>query len=336
MPQSQTDPLIEYHIRRVKYLLAPVVIITIYYAIFLYYVLAFQFISRQSEDFVRPSWVGPVVFHGACLFLLLVGAVVRTYYWRNAGATTHFVFLALATALFILTIAGGVYFWGGSHVSVFGSLLVAVVGLTVIVAETWWVRLIFGTLCLLLFTFLAIPTYHLHVFPVKGPFRPNSPYTGADVYNIFQTFASVTTIFIAFILAWKHAQDRTIFGVDAAVHTLRVRATHKQRTEMVQTSIKFVVDLRNKVLVGGGQVYSDCINELKKDLQNSGQSFSGQDVWCGEWSPATDDVIGETLRSLVENQALSETPSEIREAVNTIAREHLQKEKSRWFGFWKR
>ncbi len=249
--------------------------------------------------------------------------------------------LATATALFILTICVPIYFWGGSHKSMFGPLLITVSTLTVIVAKTPRVRIIFGVACGILFIYLSLPAelflhFHLRaglayreIYPNKS-LVPGLRYTGAQLYMGFQTFAAVVTIVIAYWLSWKHAQDRTIFGDDAKLHVLRVRATKQERSEMVQASLKFAVDIKNKVLSGGGQIHSECVKKLEADLKEHGQTMDSGDVWCAEWAPATDEIINKTLKSLVETETASSATAEVQNEINTIAKSLLAKEKSSW------
>ena len=336
MPQAQADPLIEYHIRRLRYLIVPAIIVNIYYAFFLYYVYSSRFISRSETEFVRPSMSGPLAFQLIILFLLLLGAVLRTVFFRSAGATGNFTMLASATTLFILTICGPVYFWGGSHKSVFGPLLATVAGLTVIVAQTRTVRLIFGLFCVVLFTYFSLPLHYQEIFPVRAAISEVSPLTGDELYARFQTIAAVATICIVFLLTWRHAQDRTIFGDDAKSHVLHEHTTTRARTEMVQSSIKFVVDIRNKVLAGGGQDYLECLDKLEAELKQLGQNVNRNDVWCADWSPATDELVKGTLRSISDIEAATSANSEIQFQVTDIAKSILGKRKHDWRQIFKR
>jgi len=331
MPQTEYPPQIEYHGRRLKYLVGPAIFVNLYYFLFLYCVDSFNFISRSEISFVKPSVKAAFYGQGLVFVVLLLVGFYCLANFRTLSERRSFAMLASATALFILTICLPMYFWGGSHRSMFGPLLATVTGLTVIVAQTPKIRLIFGLSCVALFTCLSLPTLFRDIFPVKDAILGR--YTGAELYTAFQTLAAVLTIGIAFRLSWKHAQDRTIFGDEPKLHPLSVHATAQQRIEMVQTSIKFAVDINNNILAGGGQRHSECIKELKDEIKKHGQDVNEDNVWCAEWAPATDDIIPETLRSLAQIQASSNVTPEIENEVKKIAKNLLGKEESQWQSF---
>jgi hypothetical protein len=281
---------------------------------------------------------GPFYWQVAIFVALLLVGLFRFLYFESVGVKTSLAMLSSATGFFILTICVPMYFWGGSHRSMFGPLLASVSTLTVIVAKSPRVRVVFGLACGVFFIYLSLPPEafphiglspafgYKDIFPVTHTI-PGSRYTGVQLNIIFQTVATVLTILIAFILSWMHARDRTIFGDEAKIHPLRERANDQQRTEMVQTSIKFAVDIKNGVLAGGGQLHSECIKKLEEEMNKHQQVMDKDNVWCAEWAPATDELISNTLRSLSETEAPSCATTEIQDEVSDLAKSRLAKEK---------
>ena len=108
------------------------------------------------------------------------------------------------------------------------------------------------------------------------------------------------------------------------IHIVRERATAEQVREMLealQTDIKLAVDVRRKVIAGGGGMHADCEAALLDD--GSQQA----DIWGATWSPKTKKVRFESLiniRSRQNNRSLQIEDQALRTTIEQIVRERLE------------
>lgn len=107
------------------------------------------------------------------------------------------------------------------------------------------------------------------------------------------------------------------------IHVVEQRATAQQRQEMLaalQTYIKLAVDVRRRVVAGGGTLHADCEAAL---LDHGSQQ---QDVWGADWIPDSQEVRFESLiniRPKQGNRSLTITDPELRGTIEAIVRERL-------------
>ena len=83
------------------------------------------------------------------------------------------------------------------------------------------------------------------------------------------------------------------------IHILYEPATPNQITEMLQANrfyIKTVVDVREQILAGGGEMHSDCEAIL---LDNGSQQM---DIWGASWNPITQEIFYESMVNLRPRQ----------------------------------
>lgn len=76
------------------------------------------------------------------------------------------------------------------------------------------------------------------------------------------------------------------------IHILREKASPQQIREMLQeytTMIKIVVDVRRRILAGGGEMHADCESVL---LENGSEQ---DDLWGANWYPSEERVEFESL-----------------------------------------
>ncbi len=76
------------------------------------------------------------------------------------------------------------------------------------------------------------------------------------------------------------------------IHILRSQATSEQVAEMLkeyETMIKIVVDIRRRILSGGGEMHSDCEFALLDDGSEQ------DDLWGANWYPAEQEIVFESL-----------------------------------------
>lgn len=105
------------------------------------------------------------------------------------------------------------------------------------------------------------------------------------------------------------------------IHLIRERATPEQVREMLeplQTYIKLAVDVRRRVVAGGGALHADCEAALLED--GSQQS----DVWGADWLPESREVRFESLiniRPKQGNRKMTIGDARLRATVEQIVRE---------------
>ena len=83
------------------------------------------------------------------------------------------------------------------------------------------------------------------------------------------------------------------------IYILRTRATKQQLGDMLQmldTYVKLAVDVRRKILAGGGAMHADCEAALLEDGSQQ------EDVWGADWNPATQQFTFESLINIRPRQ----------------------------------
>lgn len=107
------------------------------------------------------------------------------------------------------------------------------------------------------------------------------------------------------------------------IHLLRERATSEQITEMLEEyeeMIKIVVDIRRRILSGGGEMHADCESVL---LENGSEQ---DDLWGANWYPAEQRIAFESLiniRPRLGNRNILIQSQDLREAVESVTHEIL-------------
>jgi hypothetical protein len=85
--------------------------------------------------------------------------------------------------------------------------------------------------------------------------------------------------------------------------------------------IKIVVDIRRRVLAGGGEMHSDCKSALLDDGSEQ------DDLWGANWFPAEQRVAFESLiniRPKLGNRNILIQNEELRKQVESVTREILE------------
>ena len=107
------------------------------------------------------------------------------------------------------------------------------------------------------------------------------------------------------------------------IHILRSKATADQVTEMLtqyESMIKIVVDIRRRILAGGGQMHADCESVLLDDGSEQ------DDLWGANWYPGDQEIVFESLiniRPRLGNRNIIIQDEGIRSQVESITREIL-------------
>jgi len=107
------------------------------------------------------------------------------------------------------------------------------------------------------------------------------------------------------------------------IHLLRERATPEQIAEMLEEyeeMIKIAVDIRRRVLSGGGEMHADCESVLLEEGSEQ------DDLWGANWYPAEQRIAFEALiniRPRLGNRGILIQSQELREAVESVTREIL-------------
>lgn len=107
------------------------------------------------------------------------------------------------------------------------------------------------------------------------------------------------------------------------IHILQTQPTHDQFVEMLkeyETMIKIVVDIRRRVLAGGGEMHADC----EAVLLEAGSEQD--DLWGANWFPADQEVVFESLiniRPRLGNRSIVIQSEELRQQVQSVTVEIL-------------
>jgi len=107
------------------------------------------------------------------------------------------------------------------------------------------------------------------------------------------------------------------------IYILQDKPTSEQVVEMLkenETMIKIVVDIRRRVLAGGGEMHSDCESVLLDDGSEQ------DDLWGANWFPAGQEIIFESLiniRPRLGNRSILIQNEELRQQVESVTLEIL-------------
>jgi len=107
------------------------------------------------------------------------------------------------------------------------------------------------------------------------------------------------------------------------IHVLKELASSTQISEMLQEydkMIKIVVDIRRRVLSGGGEMHSDCESVLLEDGSEQ------DDLWGANWYPAEQRIEFESLiniRPRLGNRNVLIQNENIRRQVESVTNELL-------------
>lgn len=108
------------------------------------------------------------------------------------------------------------------------------------------------------------------------------------------------------------------------IHLLLERATPQQVQEMLselKTYIKLAVDVRRRVIAGGGTLHADCEAVL---LDNGSQQT---DIWGADWYPESREVRFESLiniRPKQGNRSITIVDPALRTTIEAIVQERLR------------
>ena len=107
------------------------------------------------------------------------------------------------------------------------------------------------------------------------------------------------------------------------IHIIRTKATPKQMEEMLLAHkyfIKLAVDVRERMIAGGGAMHADCEAMLLRE------GCEQDDIWGADWVPDLNEVEyrsfinirpgQQNMSALIENEGR-------RQIVETIVRERL-------------
>lgn len=111
------------------------------------------------------------------------------------------------------------------------------------------------------------------------------------------------------------------------IHTIKKTASPSQIKEMLQeyeTMIKIVVDIRKKILSGGGEMHADCESVLLEDGSEQ------DDLWGANWYPNEERIEFESLiniRPRLGNRSILIQDENLRQKVEAVTRELFESEK---------
>lgn len=107
------------------------------------------------------------------------------------------------------------------------------------------------------------------------------------------------------------------------IYLLREKPTKEQLVSMLkeyETMIKIVVDIRRRVLSGGGEMHSDCESVLLDDGSEQ------DDLWGANWYPTDQQIVFESLiniRPRLGNRSILIQSEELRQQVESVTIEIL-------------
>lgn len=107
------------------------------------------------------------------------------------------------------------------------------------------------------------------------------------------------------------------------IHLIRERAAAEQIHQMVEllgTYVKLAVDVRRRVIAGGGALHADCKALLLEDGSQQ------EDVWGADWLPESREVRFESLiniRPTRGNRKMTVEDARLRATIEHVVRERL-------------
>ena len=107
------------------------------------------------------------------------------------------------------------------------------------------------------------------------------------------------------------------------IYILHNKATIDQLTDMLkeyENMVKIVVDIRRRVLAGGGEMHADCESALLEDGSEQ------DDLWGANWYPAEQRIAFESLiniRPRLGNRNILIQSEELRQKVESVTRDTL-------------
>ena len=108
------------------------------------------------------------------------------------------------------------------------------------------------------------------------------------------------------------------------IHLLKERATPAQMQDMLheyESMVKIVVDLRRRILAGGGEMHADCESVLLED------GCEQDDLWGANWYPAEKRITFEALiniRPRLGNRSIVIQDEAMRRQVEAVTIELLE------------
>jgi hypothetical protein len=107
------------------------------------------------------------------------------------------------------------------------------------------------------------------------------------------------------------------------LHILRDKATAEQVAEMLkeyESMIKIVVDIRRRIIAGGGEMHADCESVLLDEGSEQ------DDLWGANWYPAGQEIVFESLiniRPKLGNRGILIQSEDVRQQVASVTFEIL-------------
>lgn len=108
------------------------------------------------------------------------------------------------------------------------------------------------------------------------------------------------------------------------IHIIQTKATPTQLAKMLEELdpiIKLAVDVRRKILAGGGLMHADCEAVL---IENGSQQ---DDIWGANWIPTTQTIEFEALiniRPRNQNYSMTIQNPVVKQQVENISRDLLE------------
>lgn len=108
------------------------------------------------------------------------------------------------------------------------------------------------------------------------------------------------------------------------IHIITDKATPQQIQEMLEelkTYVKLAVDVRQRIVAGGGALHADCQATLLEEGSDQ------QDIWGADWILESQEVTFESLiniRPKQGNRSMTIGDAALRSTIESIVREKFQ------------
>lgn len=139
----------------------------------------------------------------------------------------------------------------------------------------------------------------------------------ATVYHAPRDFFLYQDVPRPHIGSWIDYESKRDSGTEL-IHLLNQKVLPEQITDMLEvysSMIKIAVDIRRRILAGGGEMHADCEKVL---LENGGEQ---DDIWGANWYPDEQRIEFEALiniRPRLSNRGMVIQSEEIRKVVSEV------------------
>ncbi len=209
IPEEIRD--IPYYKRRFDLIFGASLLFIVFCIPYILFLLNYEIISIVKSNPIYPGWVSKLSSQPLLFSITIIGSLVVVYliiiFFNHLGsrdtpiyiAGTNFfnpspnkslTILVISTFLFILLVSIPLFSLGGAKESCFGSLLVTICTLTVIITKSNYIRTIFIIICMLFYTLASFYFVEIEIHKT-------------NVYSFIYILVILISIFVAIFLSRK-------------------------------------------------------------------------------------------------------------------------------------